>query len=193
MKRVLSLALSGTLLLAVLAAPVLTRAADKPGIAVLEFQGRADTQRWNKAGAESAEDTFVAELNKTRKFRVVSRQELEAQMREKNLSLSGDAGTKTLMQAGRLLLGVRYLLAGAVTEYGPTDRPDHRYAVAALKVRLVDVTTGEIVWADEARKGADAKVDRDDPRMFDNDSWMFDNLMKPCIEQLVASLKAADL
>jgi hypothetical protein len=40
MKRGLSLALSGALLLAVLAAPVLTRAADKPGIAVLEFQGR---------------------------------------------------------------------------------------------------------------------------------------------------------
>jgi curli biogenesis system outer membrane secretion channel CsgG len=187
MKRVLSLALGGALLLAVLAAPVLTRAApagasDKPGIAVLELQSKANNQGWNKAGAEAAQDEFVAELIKTRKFRVVSRQQLEALMREKNLSLSGNADAKTLMQAGRLL-GVRYLLTSTVTQYGLTT--GNRYVVS-LNARLVDVNDGEIAWADERQKVADGKGDHDD-------SWTFVNMMKPCIDALVASLYAANL
>ena len=91
MKRVSNLALSGALLLAILAAPGLTRAAgkgggDKPRIAVLEFKNKADNQWWYHGGAEAAQDVFVTELVKSGKFRVVEREQLEALMQEKNLT-----------------------------------------------------------------------------------------------------------
>src|SRR3954449_11538894 len=125
MKRFSTLALSGALLLAVLAAPGLTRAAGKgggenPRIAVLEFKNKADNQWWYHGGAAAAQDVFVTELVKSGKFRVVDREKLEAMMQEKHLTQSGDIDSKTAMKLGKIL-GVNYLLTGAVTEYGNTD------------------------------------------------------------------------
>src|SRR3954470_15613305 len=125
MKRFSSLALSGALLLAVLAAPGLTRAAgkggsEKPRIAVLEFKNKADNQWWYHGGAQAAQDVFVTELFKSGKFRVVDREQLDAMMQEKGLTQSGDIDPKTAIKLGKIL-GVNYLLTGAVTEYGNTD------------------------------------------------------------------------
>jgi curli biogenesis system outer membrane secretion channel CsgG len=207
MKRFSSLALSGALLLAVLAAPGLTRAAskggngEKPRIAVLEFKNKADNQWWSSHGAEAAQDVFVTELHKSGKFRVVEREQLEALMQEKNLSLSGDIDPKTAVRVGKLL-GVNYILTGAVTEYGNTDVggggggvfAGKRKFVAALNARLIDTSTGEIAWADEAsQEEASIKVSVFGVGGGVDDNRMFDKVMKPCIQKLVASLKAADL
>ena len=206
MKRFSSLALSGALLLAALAAPGLTRAAskggsEKPRIAVLEFKNKADNQWWYHGGAQAAQDVFVTELVKSGKFRVVEREQLEALMQEKNLTLSGDIDPKTAVRVGKLL-GVNYLLTGAVTEYGTTDVSGggggvfagKRKFVAALNARLIDTSTGEVVWADEARaEESSAKVDVGGFGGGVDDDRMFDKVMKPCIQQLTASLKAADL
>jgi curli biogenesis system outer membrane secretion channel CsgG len=67
--------------------------------------------------------------------------------------------------------------------------------VAAMNARLIDVSTGEIVWADEGR-GEDSAVKVNVGGFGggkDYDSRMFDKVMKPVILQLMASLKAADL
>jgi curli biogenesis system outer membrane secretion channel CsgG len=138
----------------------------------------------------------------------VEREQLAALMQEKNLALSGDIDPSTAVRVGKLL-GVNYLLTGAVTEYGRTDSGVHtpgvggvpsvsvgkKTFVAAMNARLIDTSTGEIVWADEAR-GEDKSA-----RVFvggfgggvDNDERMFDKVLKPVIQQLVASIKAADL
>jgi curli biogenesis system outer membrane secretion channel CsgG len=206
MKRVSSLALCGALLLAVLAAPGLTRAAgkgasDKPRIAVLEFKNKADNQWWYHGGATAAQDVFVTELVKSGKFRVVEREQLEALMQEKNLSLSGDVDPKTAVRMGKLL-GVNYILTGAVTEYGNTDvsgggggvSAGKRKFVAALNARLIDTSTGEVVWADEAsQEESSIKVSVFGFGGGVDDNRMFDKVMKPCIQKLTASLKAADL
>ena len=206
MKRFSSLALSSALLLAVLAAPGLTRAAgkggsEKPRIAVLEFKNKADNQWWYHGGAQAAQDVFVTELVKSGKFRVVEREQLEALMQEKNLSLSGDVDPKTAIRAGKLL-GVNYILTGAVTEYGTTDVSGggggvfagKRKFVAALNARLIDTSTGEVAWADEAsQEEASIKVSVFGVGGGVDDNRMFDKVMKPCIQKLVASLKAADL
>ncbi len=83
------------------AVPSLSSAAtsDKPRIAVLEFKNKADNQWWYNGGAEAAQDVFVTELVKSGKFRVVEREQLEALMQEKNLTLSGDVDPKTAVQA----------------------------------------------------------------------------------------------
>jgi curli biogenesis system outer membrane secretion channel CsgG len=206
MKRISTLMLCAVLLLAA-AVPVLA-AGEKPRIAVIEFKNKADNQWWWHGGAEAAQDVFVTELVKSGKFRVVEREQLQALMQEKNLTLSGDVDPATAVRVGKLL-GVHYLLTGAVTEYGVTDVGAHgpgvrrlpgfsagkRNFVAAMNARLIDTSTGEIVWADEGR-GEDSSV-RVSVGGFgggvSNDERMFDKVMKPIIQQLVAGIKSADL
>ncbi|MEP7010451.1 MAG: CsgG/HfaB family protein [Acidobacteriota bacterium] len=209
MKRT-SLWLVGALVAAAIA-PNLVSAADKsskPRIAVIEFKNKADNQWWFHGGAEAAQDVFVTELVKSGKFRVVEREQLEALMQEKGLTLSGDVDPKSAIKVGKLL-GVNYLLTGSVTEYGAQKKGAHGGSfgglpgfnvgkttfTAALNARLIDTSTGEIVWADEAR--SEESHSNVDVGGFgggvDADERMFDKVMKPCIQQLTASLKAADL
>lgn len=205
MKRLSSLALSAALLLTV-AVPML-QAADKPRVAVLEFKNKADNQWWYHGGAEATQDVFVTELVKSGKFRVVEREQLEALMQEKNLTLSGDLDPATAVRVGKIL-GVNYLLTGSVTEYGVTDTGAHapgvrrlpgfsagkRNFVAAVNARLIDTSTGEIVWADEGRgEESSVKVNVGGFGGGADDSRMFDKVMKPIIQQLVASMKQSDL
>jgi curli biogenesis system outer membrane secretion channel CsgG len=210
MKRLSHFALCAAVLLGVLAAPLSSHAAgksDKPRIAVLEFKNKADNQWWYHGGAEAAQDVFVTELVKSGKFRVVEREQLEALMKEKNLSLSGDVDPSSAIKIGKLL-GVNYLLTGSVTEYGTTDKGAHgsgigripgfsagkRSFVAALNARLIDTSTGEIAWADEARQEeSSVKVSVGGFGGGVDDNAMFDKVLKPCIQKLTASLKAADL
>jgi curli biogenesis system outer membrane secretion channel CsgG len=207
MKRLFTLALCAALLIAALPAVTDAASSDKPRIAVIEFKNKADNQWWYHGGAEAAQDVFVTELVKSGKFRVVEREQLQALMAEKNLTLSGDVDPSTAVRIGKLL-GVNYLLTGAVTEYGVTEKGGHapgirrlpgvsagkKTFVAAMNARLIDTSTGEIVWADEAR-GEEASV-----KVFVggfgggvDDDRMFDKVLKPVIQQLTASLKAADL
>ncbi len=205
MKRVLSFVLCAILASASLL--VAQPPSSKPRIAVLEFTNKADNQWWFKSGAAAAQDIFVTELVKSRKFAVIEREKINAIMEEKGLTLGGDIDSKTAMKIGKLL-GLNYMLTGAVTEYGNTDTRAHgpgvgslpsfgvhkRSFVAALNARLINVSTGEIVWADEARKEeSSSSVSVGGFGGGVDDSRMFDKVLKPCIEQLVASLKSADL
>lgn len=210
MRKSLVVSVGCALLVAVAAAA--GAASDKPRIAVIEFKNKADNQWWYHGGAEAAQDVFVTELVKSGRFRVIEREQLAALMQEKNLALSGDIDPSTAVRAGKLL-GVDYILTGAVTEYGNTrtgvDTPGARAGgrwipgvnvgkntfSAAMNARLIETETGEILWADEARaEDSNARV-----RVggfgggVDHDERMFDKVMKPVIQQLVASLKAADL
>ena len=66
---------------------------------------------------------------------------------------------------------------------------------AAANARIIDTTTGEILWADEAR-GEDSKFKLNIGGFgggVDYDDRQFDKVMKPVVQQLVASIKAADL
>ena len=206
MKRALSVGVAAALV-AVALAPAVRAASDKPRIAVLEFKNKADNQWWYHGGAAAAQDVFVTELVKSGKFRVVEREQLEALMQEKGLTLSGDVDPKTAVKVGKLL-GVNYLLTGAVTEYGTTgtnvDTPwvgnlpsvsvGKKTFTAAMNARLIDTSTGEIVWADEGR--GEEKASKVHVGGFGggvDDEHMFDKVLKPVIQQLMASLKAADI
>lgn len=209
MKRILSLALCAALLcvFALTLAASADEKSTKPRLAVLEFKNKADNQWWYHGGAEAMQDVFVTELVKSGRFRVVEREQLAALMQEKNLALSGDIDPSTAVKVGKLL-GVNYLLTGAVTEYGVTDKGGHgrgigrlpgfsagkRSFVAAVNARLIDTSTGEIVWADEASaEESSVKVNVGGFGGGVDDDRMFDKVMKPVIQQLTASIKAADL
>ncbi|HEV3076115.1 MAG TPA: CsgG/HfaB family protein [Thermoanaerobaculia bacterium] len=209
MKRVLTLVLCAVL------APVLSASlgaaeggsSGKPRIAVLEFTNKANNDWWWHNGAAAAQDVFVTELVKSRKFVVIERERINAIMQEKGLTLSKDVDAKTAMQIGKLL-GVNYMLTGALTEYGNTDTNAHgpgvgnlpsfgvhkRVFVAALNARVFNVSTGEIVWADEARKEeSSSSVSVGGFGGGVHDDRMFDKVLKPIIQELVASLKSSDL
>jgi curli biogenesis system outer membrane secretion channel CsgG len=63
-----------------------------------------------------------------------------------------------------------------------------------MNARLIDTSTGEIVWADEARgEEGSVKVSVGGFGGGVDDDRMFDKVLKPVIQQLTASLKAADL
>jgi curli biogenesis system outer membrane secretion channel CsgG len=204
------LVLGFMLLLAALAAPLLSQ--DKPRIAVLAFQTKSGTSWYSwwvggGGGAEAAQDVFVTELVKTGKFRVIEREMLAQLLEEKNLSLSGDVSAATAVKAGQLL-GVKYFLTGALTEFGIEDTGGHapsigglpsfggkkRTASAAMNARIIDTETGEIVWADEARqKDSKFKGQVGGFSGGQEDYQMFDQLLKPTIQSLVASILAADI
>jgi curli biogenesis system outer membrane secretion channel CsgG len=202
--------LVGACLLAAVFAPAVASAAasDKPRIAVLEFHNKADNQWWWHGGAAAMQDVFVTELVKSGKFRVMEREQIAAIMQEKGLTLSGDIDPSTAMQIGKLL-GVNYMLTGSVTEYGRTEAGAHGRSVgripgfgagkttfvAAANARIFDVSTGEILWADEARaEDSNYKVSVGGfGGGVDHDQRMFDKVMKPVVLELVASIKSADL
>jgi curli biogenesis system outer membrane secretion channel CsgG len=150
------------------------------------------------------QDVFVTELVKRRRFRVVGRQQLDALVKERGLTLSGDVDPSTARRMGQVV-GVNYLLTGAVAEYGVTDKTARGAAfrrgrrggapgagrpfVVTTKASLIDTSTGEVVWADEASTqvsvgGFGGGVD---------DERLFNRAAKPSVRQLARSLGAARL
>src|SRR5437868_15162370 len=109
------------LLFASLLAPS-AQAANKPRVAILEFKNKVEGWHWGwyKAG-EAVQDMLVTELVKKGAYRVIEREQLQAILREKNLSLSGDIDPRTAIKAGKML-GVEYLISGALTELGEAHR-----------------------------------------------------------------------
>jgi curli biogenesis system outer membrane secretion channel CsgG len=196
-------------LLALLAAPAFAQG-NKPRVAILEFKNKAShyTWTWYEAG-RGAQDMLVTELVKSGKYRVIEREQLAAIMREKNLSMSGDMDPRTAIQFGKML-GVEYLIAGAVTELGVTDRGASvpggllrglpsvnvrsQKAEAALDARAFSTSTGEIVWADTARdETSDASVYVMGAGGGASDHGKVDKLMRPVVQKLAASFAKADI
>jgi curli biogenesis system outer membrane secretion channel CsgG len=175
----------------------------KARVAVLEFGNKAANGNWGRVG-EAAQDMFITELVKSGKFTVIDRERLDAIMREKNLSFSGDVDPRTAIKAGKLL-GVEYMLFGNITEFGETENKAQvgwgfgvdvkkKKFVSALDCRLVSTNTGEILWADSGKKeesnvnvfvfGSGGGVD---------DNRMFDKVLRPVVKELSAKLINLDL
>jgi len=192
-----------------IASPLLAQGA-KPRVAILEFKNKAShyTWSWYEAGRQ-AQDMLVTELVKSGKYRVIEREQLQAIMQEKHLSLSGDIDPKTAIQFGKML-GVEYLIAGAVTELGVTDRNASvpggflrglpsvsvrsQKMEAALDARAFSTSTGEIVWADTAKdETSDSSVYVAGAGGGANDRNKVDKLMRPVVQKLAASLAKASL
>lgn len=175
----------------------------KPRLAVLEFGNKAQHGGWGRVG-EAAQDMFITELVKSGKYSVIDRERLEALMREKNLSLSGDVDPRSAVQAGKLL-GVEYILFGNVTEFGEQTNKAavgwgigvdvrKKKFVAALDSRLVSTTTGEILWADTAnREESNVKVFVLGTGGGVDDQRMFDKVLRPVVQELAGKVNNLSL
>ena len=178
----------------------------RPRVAVLDFKAKADHHWygwWSRRGATATQDVFVTELVKSRAFRVVERERLKEVLGEQDLSESGAIDRETLVRAGKIL-GVKYFVMGAITEYGGSKargggyipgvggvRVGRRKFRVAMNARLIDTETGEIVWADDAAK--ESKTWKGYFRGIGGgveDDAMFDRVLKPTVSELVESLSA---
>ncbi|MBI5441300.1 MAG: hypothetical protein HY900_08835 [Deltaproteobacteria bacterium] len=200
MKKNLVVALG---LLAALAFSAVAAAA-KPRVAVIEFKDKTQHYSWYHAG-QAAQDMLVTELVKSGKYRVIEREQLAAIMQEKGLSLSGDIDPKTAVKAGKLL-GVEYLVTGALTELGVADRgarvpgvfgmPSVRVGSqkmdASIDARMINTTTGEIVWADTAKEStSDAQVYVAGAGGGVEDKRKLDRVLRPVVVKLAESMGKA--
>ncbi|HRI02846.1 MAG TPA: CsgG/HfaB family protein [Pyrinomonadaceae bacterium] len=172
----------------------------RPKIAVLEFKNKANNQWWWHGGAEAAQDVFITELVKLDKFIVIDREQLEELMQERNLTLSGEIDQKAAVKIGKLL-GVNYLLTGAVTEYGTKNvgipgsgiSAGKKEFVASVNSQLIDAKTGNVIWSRaETNKTDSVKVSVFGVGGGVDDNKMFDKVMKPTIVNLITNLKTAN-
>jgi len=179
----------------------------KPRVAVLEFVDKSTHYySWYHVG-RAAQDMMVTALVQGDAFRVIDRERLQALMQEKNLSLSGDVDPKTAVKVGKML-GVEYLIVGAVTEFGVTNSgasvpgygglPSFSMKTqrmdAAIDARAINTSTGEIVWADTAKdSSSDKSVYVAGAGGGSNDGQKLDKILRPVVQKLAASVSAKKL
>jgi curli biogenesis system outer membrane secretion channel CsgG len=113
-------------------------------------------------------DMLATALVKTKKFMVIERKELEKVVEEQKLGLSGMVTAETAPAVGKLL-GVELLVIGSVSELGTSKRDigggisvfggglSKQQARAAVDIRLVNTTTGEVLAA-ETEEGTESTL-----------------------------------
>ena len=146
--------------------------ANKPTIAIGDIEYRAqdssENKRYSAYGKGTREDTrafvdmLTTALVKTRKFNVIERDRMAVILKEQGLSLEGIAAGG-YEGGGFNLTGVDYIVTGAITEYGEAAKgmavsgfaASNRVATMAVDVRVLEVATGSIGFADTVRAEAD--------------------------------------
>ena len=133
-------------------------------ICVMDLEDKSShSHSWQNVGTGVAE-MLVSALADTKKYTLIEREKLEAVLAEQKLGASGAVTAQTAAKIGRLL-GAQYIVTGAVTEFGVKDskmgvgglekvlpfgggaKVSKNTARAAIDVRAIDTTTGQIAAA----------------------------------------------
>jgi curli biogenesis system outer membrane secretion channel CsgG len=126
-----------------------------PRVAVMDFDNKSQYGGWRLG--QGAADILTTELVKVGKFDLFERERLKAIIQEQNLGASGRIDPSTAAKIGKII-GVSYIITGAVTEYGESRAGGGGGGVhlgkrgyhAAVDIRMVDSTTSKIVFAETA-------------------------------------------
>ncbi len=179
----------------------------KKRIAVARFD---DGAGYHGCGTGVA-DMLATALVKSGKFLVVERKDLDKMIKEQQLGLSGVVTEQTAAKVGRVL-GVDLMVVGSVSELGTKKRDigggisifdagvSSKTARAAVDIRLVNTTTGEIVAA-ETEEGTESTlgvgVRYDDINFSDMSAWDDTDLGKAareavnnCVELITDNMDA---
>ncbi len=130
---------------------------DKVRVAVIGFENNSSWYYWGDNLGYAAADELVTQLFKTGKFSVVERSQINAILSEQDFGQSGRVNPSQAADIGRIL-GVQVMITGSITKFsidtkgGGIGGFGAQYSVAdsVLDVRLIDVNTAEILFADEA-------------------------------------------
>ena len=98
-----------------------------------------------------------------------------------------DLNREDLQIADYQMLGVDYLIMGTITEFGRKNetvrKRKYQIAQTSISIRLIDVSTGQVVFAEEAK--GEAKTDG---RTVDYDATLPDKAISDAISKLVNSI-----
>lgn len=135
-------------------------AQNKPSIGVAEFRNESGAGWWRGGVGWELSGMLANELAATNSFKVVERSKLEAVLNEQDLGASGRVKPGTSAKIGKLT-GAQYLVMGTVTSYeedvkgtgggisfrGISVGGKSESAYIAVDIRVVDTTSGEIVFS----------------------------------------------
>lgn len=131
-------------------------------IGVVDFENKSGYGQGRLGTAAS--DVLVTELAKTGKFVVVERDKLNKIFEEQKLQASGAIDPRTAVQVGKIL-GLSAMVTGSVSEAG-VKKEGSDYLLASSKrqiaevvvdIRVVDVETGQVIYADSGSGSAKAQ------------------------------------
>ena len=142
-------------------APVVSRAADGPVLAVMKFQDETGAMPFQGGIGRVVTNMLASELAARNAFTVVERRKLRAVLEEQDLAESGLLKPGEGAKIGQLT-GAHYLVMGTITAFQPdtetkvsggglfrqtrVEQINHG-SYLALDLRVVDTSTGEVSYA----------------------------------------------
>lgn len=125
----------------------------KPRVAVMHFDNKSPHGGWRLG--HGAADMLTTEMVKMGTLDMFERDRMAAVIKEQNLGASGRVDPATAAKIGKII-GVQYIITGAVTEYGRSRASGGGGGVrvgktdysSTVDIRMVDASTGRIVFAD---------------------------------------------
>ncbi len=137
----------------------LTTAWAKDRVAIMDFENKSQHGGWRLG--RGASDMLTTELVKTGKFNVMERERIAAIIKEQNLGASGRIDPTTAARIGKII-GVEYIITGAITEYGQSKAGIGLQGIklgktgyhATVDIRMINAATGQIVFADSESHSA---------------------------------------
>jgi curli biogenesis system outer membrane secretion channel CsgG len=126
-----------------------------PRVAVMNFDNLTPHGGW-RLGSGAA-DILTTELVKVGKFDMFERERLNTVMKEQDFGATDRVDPASAARIGKII-GVKYIITGAITEYGQSKNGGGGGGVnigktgyhAAVDIRMIDAETGRIVFADTA-------------------------------------------
>lgn len=124
-------------------------------VGVVDFENK--TAYGSRLGT-AASDILLTELVKSGKFIVVERDKMAKLMDEQKLGMTGAVDPKTVAQVGKIM-GLNAIVTGSISQFGvATTGSDYlvaqskkQVASCTVDVRVVDVESGQIVYADSGK------------------------------------------
>ncbi len=134
------------------AAPIVSQG-PKLRVAVVKFQDKSAYGNGRLGGA--AQDILTTELARSGKFIMITRQDLDLLQDEQDLAKSGMIKAGTGAKSGEVM-GVNAIVTGVVSQFGVKQKSatyllgasKTQTAEATVDVRVVDATTGRIIYAE---------------------------------------------
>jgi curli biogenesis system outer membrane secretion channel CsgG len=125
-------------------------------VGVIDFENK--TAYGQRRLGNSASDILVTELVKSGKFVVVEREKMEKLLEEQKLGATGMLDAATAAKIGKIL-GLNAIVTGAVSQFGVKTggseyllaQSKRHTAECTVDVRVIDVETGQILYADSGR------------------------------------------
>ena len=100
----------------------------------------------------SVSDMFVTEMMKIGRYDLVERSQMSGVLGESEVALSGLTAGQAA-QVGQMV-GANGVIIGTVSEYEMVAQGGRTYPVVGISIRLIDCTTGKILWSvDHAERG----------------------------------------